>query len=121
MSMQVTHAVWLNDTAVCSIEHLVEVSGLSPDDIRNLVEDGVMAPADASNPGAGFHSVHVLTARQARRLRDDFELDRNGLALALTLLRRIESLEQALHMAQSGHGFVLPVARDFDGKDSGHD
>jgi len=43
MSMQVTHAVWLNDTAVCSIEHLVEVSGLSPDDIRNLVEDGVMA------------------------------------------------------------------------------
>jgi chaperone modulatory protein CbpM len=59
MSMQVTHAVWLNDTAVCSIEHLVEVSGLSPDDIRDLVEDGVMAPADASDPGAGFHSVHV--------------------------------------------------------------
>ena len=121
MSMQVTHAVWLNDTAVCSIEHLVEVSGLSPDDIRNLVEDGVMAPADASDPGAGFHLAHVLTARQARRLRDDFELDRNGLALALTLLRRIESLEQALHMAQLGHGFVLPVAGDFDGKDLGHD
>jgi len=110
MSMQVTDAVWLNDTAVCSIEHLVEVSGLSRDDIRNLVEDGVMAPADASDPGAGFHLVHVLTARQARRLRDDFELDRNGLALALTLLRRIESLEQALHMAQSGHGFGLPMA-----------
>ena len=110
MSMQVTHAVWLNDTAVCSIEHLVEVSGLSRDDIRNLVEDGVMAPADASDPGAGFHLVHVLTARQARRLRDDFELDRNGLALALTLLRRIESLEQALHMAQSGHRFGLPMA-----------
>jgi chaperone modulatory protein CbpM len=117
MSMQVTHAVWLNDTAVCSIEHLVEVSGLSPDDIRDLVEDGVMAPADASNPGGGFHSVHVLTVRQARRLRDDFELDRNGLTLALTLLRRIESLEQALHMAQSGHGFVLPVSGNLAGKD----
>ena len=121
MSMQVTHAVWLNDTAVCSIDHLVEVSGLSLDDISNLVEDGVIAPADASKPGAGFHSVHVLTVRQARRMRDDFELDRNGLALALTLLRRIESLEQALHMEQSGHGFVLPVARDFDGTDLGHD
>ncbi|MEF9927523.1 MAG: hypothetical protein RR775_13220 [Massilia sp.] len=59
MSMQVTHAVWLNDMAVCSIEHLVEVSGLSPDDIRNLVEDGVMAPADASNPATGFHLAHV--------------------------------------------------------------
>ncbi|MEF9927522.1 MAG: hypothetical protein RR775_13215 [Massilia sp.] len=41
--------------------------------------------------------------------------------MALTLLRRIESLEQALHMAQSGHGFVLPVAGDFDGKDLGYD
>ena len=112
MSMQVTHAVWLNETAVCSIDHLVEVSGLSLDDISNLVEDGVMAPADASNPGAGFHSVHVLTVRKARRLRDDFELDRNGLTLALTLLRRIDSLEQALHMAQSGHGFGLPMAGD---------
>ena len=117
MSMQVTHAFWLNETAVCSIDHLVEVSGLSPDDIRDLVEDGVMVPADASNPGAGFHSVHVVTVRQARRLRDDFELDRNGLALALTLLSRIESLEQALHMAQLGHGFVLPVAGDSVGKD----
>ena len=117
MSMQVTHAVWLNDTAVCSIDHLVEVSGLSLDDISNLVEDGVIAPADASNPGASFHSVHVLTVRQARRLRDDFELDRNGLALALTLLRRIESLEQALHMAQSGHGVVLPVSGNLAVKD----
>lgn len=107
MSMQVTHAVWLNDAAVCSIEHLVEVSGLSPNEIRNLVEDGVLDPADTANSGTVFHLVHVLTVRQARRLRDDFELDRNGLALALTLLRRIESLEQALHMAQSGHGLVL--------------
>lgn len=121
MSMQVTHAVWLNDRAVCSIEQLVEVSGLSLDDIRNLIEDGVMAPADASDPDAGFHSVHVLTVRQARRLRNDFELDRNGLALVLTLLRRIESLEQTLHMAQSGHGFVLPAPGNLDGKDLRHD
>lgn len=116
MSMHVTHAVWLNDTAVCSIEHLVEVSGLSPDDVRNLVEDGVMAPADASNPGGGFHSMHVLTVRQARRLRDDFELDRNGPALTLTLLRRIDSLEQALHMAQSGHRSFSPAPGESDGK-----
>lgn len=112
MSMQVTQAVWLNDTAVCSIEHLVEVSGLSLDEIRYLVEDGVIEPVDASNSAAAFHLVHVLTARQARRLRDDFELDRNGLALALTLLRRIDSLEQALYMAQSRHGIELPATVD---------
>jgi chaperone modulatory protein CbpM len=33
-------------------------------------------------------------ARLARRLRDDFELDRAGLALALRLMQRIDSLEQ---------------------------
>ena len=33
-------------------------------------------------------------ARLARRLRDDFELDRAGLALALRLMQRIDTLEQ---------------------------
>lgn len=112
MSMQVTRAVWLNETAICSIDHLVEVSGLSFEEIRNLVDDGLIEPVDAANSASVFHLVHVLTARQARRLRDDFELDRNGLALALTLLRRIDTLEKALHMAQSRHGFELPATED---------
>ena len=109
MTLQLTHAVWLDETAVCSIEHLVEVSGLSLDDIEHLVEDGLMEPADAAAPARSFHMVHVVTARQARRLKDDFELDRNALALALTLLRRIDSLEQALRVAQSLHPLDLPV------------
>lgn len=32
----------------------------------------------------------------ARRLRDDFELDRAGLALALRLMQRIDALEQEI-------------------------
>ena len=103
MTMQVSAAVWLNETEICSIEHLVEVSGLSLEEIEHLVEDGVMAPAEAPAPARSFHLLHVVTARQARRLRDDFELDRNGLTLALTLLRRIDALEQALRVAQSRH------------------
>lgn len=109
MTLQLTHAVWLNETAVCSIEHLVEVSGLSLDEIENLVEDGLMEPADAAAPARSFHMAHLVTARQARRLRDDFELDRNGLALALTLLRRIDALEQALRVAQSRHPSESPL------------
>ena len=101
MTMQVTHAVWLNETDVCSIEHLVEVSGLSLEEIEDLIENGLMDPADAA--ARSFQLLHVVTVRQARRLRDDFQLDRNGLALAMTLLRRIDSLEQALHVAQSRH------------------
>ncbi len=103
MTMQVTQAAYLNETTVCSIEHLVEVSGLSPEEIADLVENGLMEPADAAASPPAFHLRHVVTVRQARRLRDDFELDRNGLALAMALLRRIESLEQALQEAQSGY------------------
>ena len=107
MSLQVTHAVWLNDCAVCSIEHLVEVSGLSLEEIEDLVESGLMEPADAAAPARSFHLRHVVTVRQARRLRDDFQLDRNGLALAMTLLRRIDSLELAVLVARSPHPIEL--------------
>jgi chaperone modulatory protein CbpM len=101
MTVQLTHATWLDETAVCSIEHLVEVSGLSPEDIENLVEDGLIEPAEHAAPATCFHLLHVITVRQARRLKDDFGLDRDGLALAMTLLRRIDALEQALRVAQS--------------------
>ncbi|MDM5180056.1 chaperone modulator CbpM [Massilia sp. DJPM01] len=105
MTLQVTHALWLNDSAVCSIEHLVEVSGLPREEIEDLVENGLMDPVDEA--ARSFHLLHVVTVRQARRLRDDFQLDRNGLALAMTLLRRIASLEQALLAAQSRHPIAL--------------
>ena len=103
MTSQVTQAVWLNQTDVCSIEHLAEVSGLSLEEIEDLVETGLVAPAEAQAPTRSFHLLHVVTVRQARRLRDDFQLDRNGLALAMTLLRRIAALEQALNAARTGH------------------
>ncbi|PWF43624.1 chaperone modulator CbpM [Massilia glaciei] len=102
MTLQVTQAESLDETAVCSIEHLVEVSGLSLEEIEDLVENGLMDPAPAA-PARSFHLLHVVTVRRARRLRDDFELDRNGLALAMALLRRIDSLERALLVAQSRH------------------
>jgi chaperone modulatory protein CbpM len=98
MSLQVTHAIWLGEGEVCTIEHLAEVSGLSLDEVEDLVVSGVIWPADAATQPHCFHLLHVVTVRQARRLRDDFELDSNGVALAMTLLRRISVLEQALSL-----------------------
>lgn len=96
MSIDTTEALWLSDAAVCHIEHLAEVSGLSLADIEDLVDSGLITPAAPPPAPRTFHLVHVVTVRTARRLRDDFELDRNGVALALTLLRRIERLETEL-------------------------
>lgn len=98
--LTVTEAVWLNDSAYCRIEHLAEVSGLSVGDIEDLVESGVIAPAEAlaapDTTTRYFHLHYVVTVKTARRLRDDFQLDRPGLALALTLLGRIEALQAQL-------------------------
>ena len=73
-----------------------KVSGLSLDDIEVLVVSGVIWPMDAATQPRCFHLLHVVTVRQARRLRDDFKLDSNGVALAMTLLRRVKVLKRAL-------------------------
>jgi chaperone modulatory protein CbpM len=92
----VTESVWLDDTGICSNEQLAEVSGLSVEEINDLVENGIIAPVDRNARPPSFQLRTMITVRTARRLRDDFELDRHGVALALTLLRRIEELQDEL-------------------------
>lgn len=98
MSLQVSQAVWLNESALCSLQDLADASGLSTGELADLVECGVLVPAMQNR----FHLRYVVTVRKARRLRDDFQLDRHGLALALTLMRRIDELESRLRQAGSG-------------------
>lgn len=96
MTVHKSKAIWLNDIELCGIDHLAEVSGLSVDEIEDLVETGVIVPANPNAQPQYFHLRYVVTVNTARRLRDDFQLDRHGLSLALRLLRRIEELETQL-------------------------
>jgi chaperone modulatory protein CbpM len=95
MTEQPTDAIWLNESDVCSIEHLADVSGLSLDEVRDLVDSGVILPVRTEEP-ASFPLHYVVTVITARRLRDDFELDRHGVAVALMLVQRIRQLEAEL-------------------------
>ena len=52
-----------------------------------LIDTGAIAALDARA---------LQVARTAARLRGDFEIDPHGVALAMTLLRRIEHLENEL-------------------------
>jgi chaperone modulatory protein CbpM len=97
MNVHVTESVWLNASDVCSFEQLVEVSGLTQDDLLNLVETGIIEPANRDPDHYVFQSQCLVVARKARRLRDDFELDAHGLALALSLLDRIDHLQAQLN------------------------
>jgi chaperone modulatory protein CbpM len=84
------------------LEYLAEVSGLSIEEIEDLVTIGVIAPSAMSAQSRIFRLCHVLVVKKARRLRDDFHLDHHGVALALTLLQHIEELRSEVRALRSG-------------------
>ncbi|NYT36726.1 hypothetical protein ERD78_07565 [Allopusillimonas soli] len=93
MTVHITEAIWLNASDICSLEHVVEVSGLSQQDVMALVDAGVFEPSNQDRANYFFHTDCLVLARKARRLRDDFELDLQGLTVAMSLLRRVDMLE----------------------------
>jgi len=96
MSNDTTEWVWLNDQDACTPEYLLEASGLSQAEFDELVDIGVIVPIEHTAKVRRFQLRYVITALTARRLRDDFELDLHGVALAMTLMQRIDALQAEL-------------------------
>ncbi|MBP6017892.1 MAG: hypothetical protein KA735_00240 [Burkholderiaceae bacterium] len=104
MALHITESIWLNATDTCTLEHLIEVSGLDRNDLLTLVEADVI-PAEVPNPEHYlFRSDSIVLARTARRLKDDFELNTDGLILAVSLVQRIHRLEAKLAAADAKKG-----------------
>ncbi|MEO6959400.1 MAG: chaperone modulator CbpM [Burkholderiaceae bacterium] len=95
-TVHITESVWLNASDICSFDHLVETSGLTRSDLLDLVEAGIIEPSNHDPNDYLFPNNCIVIARTARRLRDDFELESRGLALALNLIRRADRLEAEL-------------------------
>ena len=89
-------AIMLDDSGTLTIAQLVEQSGLSEDELSALVDCGAIEPRETGTSWR-FSSRCVVTARTARRLRDDFALDdTHALAILLRLMQRVEALEGEL-------------------------
>ena len=98
-------AFMLDDTGAVSIAELVDQSGLSEVELRVLVDCGALAPRDVRAAAWTFSSRCIVTARTARRLRDDFALDdAHAVAIVLRLHERIDALEHELRRLAGGHG-----------------
>lgn len=108
MEKTVLDAVWLNDAGSCTMVHLLEVSGLDEGELQLLIDSGALAPLQEAGGTPAFAASAMLVARTARRLRDDFELNPNGLALAMRLLARVEALEQELDRLRAGMAAAQP-------------
>ena len=90
----------LDDERTIAIEEFLAASGLARDELAALLEFGVLeAAAGASET---FTTRALVRARRAARLRDDFELNAAGMALALAYLERIDALEQRLRELECG-------------------
>jgi chaperone modulatory protein CbpM len=91
-----TEVLWLDEHRVVSLTELVEVSGLRESELLDLVSTGALPARDTPGGELAFSARVVTLARTACRLRDDFELDTRGLAVALQLLERVRDLESEL-------------------------
>lgn len=87
MKIEVTEVTWLDQHVEYSLEELAERSHLSRVELELLIDCGAISSRDGRA---------LETARTAARLRGDFEVDLHGVALAMTLLRRIQDLEVEL-------------------------
>lgn len=99
-------ALWLDHSRCVTLGVLADSSGLSEVEVSELVELGVLAPADPAVQPWSFSAECVVTVRTATRLRSELELDPHALALALSLLARIGLLEREL----AGLRAQLPAA-----------
>jgi chaperone modulatory protein CbpM len=96
VKLQLTEAVWLEETGALTLVELAQCSGMSASELRELVELGAIDPVDAAAPELNFAANCIVAARTASRLRNDLELDSHGVALVLSLLERVQELEHAL-------------------------
>jgi hypothetical protein len=87
---------WLHERYELTLAELCELSGLSESELRVLVDFGAIAPRDTDASVWTFSAERLVVARSASRLRKDFDLDPQGLALAVALLERVRDLEEQL-------------------------
>lgn len=108
MNIEITEGLWLDEFGELSLAEMEAWSGLTESELQQLVECDALSPVTTIEPAAGrsisaprFSAQCLVLARAASRLRDDFDLDANGLAVALRLLDRIRELEAELHHARA--------------------
>jgi chaperone modulatory protein CbpM len=102
MNIESTEALSLDEHSQVSYSQLLVLSGLSEEDLRELVDHGALAPVDPSASSWMFKSYCVVVARKASRLGRDFELDAHSVSILLGFVERIEALERELNALRAG-------------------
>jgi chaperone modulatory protein CbpM len=88
--------LWLDENRVVGLGELVEISGLTREELIELAQGGAIPVHEVHGTQYTFSARVIGVARTACRLRDELELDIAGLAVALRLLERVRGLEEEI-------------------------
>lgn len=94
MEQQVLDVAWLDAREVVTLAELARICALSPAELDELVDDGVLVPVEQAKQERLFSAECVMPLRAVGKLRQDFDLDLFTVGLLLGYLNRIEALER---------------------------
>jgi hypothetical protein len=96
MHIEIVDADWLDEQMELSLSELAMLTDTNELELLEWVNEGIIAPVDVKAATWSFSAKRLDTINMARRLRRDFELDVDGLALIVNLLSRVRDLESQL-------------------------
>lgn len=90
--MSAVEGVILDERTVVTVTELTHVCGVSLEQVRLMVSEGMLHPLGSAPEHWRFTGIEVRRTRRALRLQQDLELNLAGAALALDLLDEVEQL-----------------------------
>ena len=99
--VKVYQGVVTEDEEDISLVQLCSHCGLTPEEIIELVEEGILDPPGTSKHEWRFTFTTIERVRKVKRLQHDFDLNASGVAFAMHLLDRIEELEALVRNYQA--------------------
>ncbi|QFY43434.1 MerR family transcriptional regulator [Candidatus Methylospira mobilis] len=101
MQIQIEEALLLHEHHELTLAEMAELTGVAEQDLHEWVLEGLLTPR---NPDAGdwvFGADRLTTVRTAYRLRNELDLDNHALALTVSLLERIRTLESEVRILRA--------------------
>ena len=95
MTLEPAEARFLDERQGYSLGDIVSMSGLSPADLRELVDCGALVPENPAAAQWSFSAWAIEVASRARRLREEFDLDDvHTVAIVVKFEQRLRALER---------------------------
>ena len=107
MNIETTEALRMDELGEITFAQLIEYSGMTDADLRELVDYGALVPVDPATSSWIFRADTLTIARNAGRLRREFDLDPHGIAVLLGFIERIEELEAELRALRAGAAHAM--------------